>query len=519
MNRRYILSACVVTAALGMQAQTGVPQSKGTYEYADAVQLWQNAQNPAGLSRDTLPDRGVTYMELSLWKGTHHRVQDGNKRHDLQFISERYQSIGKYLYGYGRFAFDMGRTFNRAWSDVMRSHHTNPYFSGSSIPGKYDHQHFDLTAALATVPLHAFTYGLRLDYRVGDLSRLKDPRSRSNLADYKLTPGVTLRFGEHTFGVSAYYHRRKEKIPNITTVQTDPNLKYYTFTGMEHANGVTGGYSAFTREFVNHEFGGELAYEFKYDGFRSLNTIHYAHGKESTWGDIKYSPGAYRTTTYGLRSQNSLQGERHLHLVDLEANVQKGKADEYRQELVTEKNPDTGIESSYWNTLLTYASRYTVSLVDATLHYRLAQTNPDAQATTAYAGVRLGYRSAEDKYNLPNSSLTVRHLDASAEGGYAFLRRANRALWVEAEAGYCASLTADIDLADATTEYAQQVLMPDMTYYGASYAHGKVQVQYQMPVKIKQHTNVWFVRATGQYLKTNKQTEAHFLGFSLGVYH
>lgn len=105
----------------------------------------------------------------------------------------------------------MGRQFNRSWSDVLRSHHSNPYFSGSSIKGKYDFQNFDLSAALATLPIKNFTFGARLDYKVGDLSRLKDPRSRTNLADYQLTPAVTYTWNKHSLGLSGYYHRRKEK--------------------------------------------------------------------------------------------------------------------------------------------------------------------------------------------------------------------------------------------------------------------------------------------------------------------
>lgn len=225
----------------------------------------------------------------------------------------------------------MGRQFNRSWSDVLRSHHSNPYFSGSSIKGKYDFQNFDLSAALATLPIKNFTFGARLDYKVGDLSRLKDPRSRTNLADYQLTPAVTYTWNKHSLGLSGYYHRRKEKIPNITTVQTDPNLKYYTFTGMENTDGTTGGYSGFEREFVNHEFGGELSYQYKNERIQTLTTLSYAKGNEDVWGDIKYSPGKYHTT-YNLLSMNRIKSGRTEHIIDISINYQTGKADEYRQE-------------------------------------------------------------------------------------------------------------------------------------------------------------------------------------------
>ncbi|MEO5178544.1 hypothetical protein ABH207_04765 [Bacteroides ovatus] len=40
-----------------------------------------------------------------------------------------------------------------------------------------------------------------------------------------------------------------------------------------------------------------------------------------------------------------------------------------------------------------------------------------------------------------------------------------------------------------------------------------------MPVTIKKHTNVWFVKATGAYLKTDKKTDSKMFGISLGLYH
>lgn len=519
MNLRYTFLTGLLAASFCGYAQSNLLQTKEQYEYADAIQLWRRTLNPAGLSLDTLTNRGISYFDLSAQQGTHHRVQDGDKQNRLLFTSERYQKIGKYLYGYGHFTFDMGRQFNRAWSDVLRSHHSNPYFSGSSVKGKYDFQNFDLTASLATLPIRNFTFGARLDYKVGDLSRLRDPRSRVNLADYRLTPAVTYSWNRHSLGLSGYYHRRKEKIPNITTVQTDPNLAYYTFTGMENANGTIGGYSGFLREFVNHEFGGELSYSYKNRRIRTLTTLGYAKGNEDVWGNIKYSPGSYHTTTYNLLSMTRIYDGDRIHLIDLAIGYQAGKADEYRQERVTEKDPETGIESSRWNTLLTYASRYTVDLLDAELHYRLMWNNRRVGETTAYVGARVGMQSAEDQYNLPVSSLTVRQAGFTLEGGYPLLRKNNRSLWIEAEAGYRLSLSADLSLNDPSTEYAQNVLLPDMTYYGASYAHGRLQVQYQMPVTIKKQTRVWFVKATGSYLKTNKSTDATAYGIGFGLYH
>ncbi len=501
-----------------LQAQSEL-QTKQKYEYQDAVQLWRSTLNPAGLSLDTLVNRGISYLSLTRQEGTHSLVQDGDASNALVFKSERYQQIGKYLYGYGSFTFDMGRQFERSWSDVMRSHHSNPYFSGSSIKGKYDVQNFDLSASLATRPMHNFTYGFRLDYKVGDLSRLKDPRSRTNLADYRVTPAVTYSWQQHTVGLSGHYRRRKEKIPNIITVQTDPNMQYYTYTGMENAKGSIGGYSAFERQFTNHELGAELAYSYQTERFHSLTTLTYSKGNESVYGDTKYEPGKYATSNYGLLSQNRYTVGDKLHSLDVNVSYEQGDADEYRQEKVTEKDPVTGIESTRWNTLITYNKRYQVTLLNADVHYRLMWTNPQLRTSKAYVGLRGILNSAENKYTLPVSSFKSDYARTEVEGGYAFLFKGSRSLWVEAAASYHASLSADLNLTDPSTEYAQSVLLPDMNYYGASHFGGRLQLQYQMPVTIKKTTAIWFAKIGASYLKTNKHTDATMYSLAIGLYH
>ena len=118
MNHRYILFTGLMVTALCIHAQDIELQTKEKYEYADATQLWRRTLNPAGLSLDTLTNRGISYFEFSHQQGTHYRVQDGDEQNKLLFTSERYQKIGKYLYGYGRFTFD-GATYCVATTPIL----------------------------------------------------------------------------------------------------------------------------------------------------------------------------------------------------------------------------------------------------------------------------------------------------------------------------------------------------------------------------------------------------------------
>ena len=484
------------------------------YRYADANQLWRQTDNAAGLSLDSAANRGVAYFDLQHREGDYRRVQEGGQKNQLEFFTERYQRISSILVGYGSFRFDIDRTKDRAWCDVMRPYNSNPYFSGSSISGKYDTQQFDLTAAVGTIQMLGFTGGLRLDYKVSDLSRLRDPRSRSELLDYKLTPSLTYTSEPHTIGLSGHYNRRKEKIPGMTTVQQDPSLKYYLMSGMEHALGTTGGYSGFSREWVDHRFGAALNYGYNNGAFKSLNTVSIERGSEDVLGQYKYEPGHYVSYRYGIESRNLLNSGKALHQLDLSFNYEQAYADEYHQQLLQERDADKGYTTYWYETLIEFKKRYQVKQLAADLHYRYNAVA--ASAVKGYAGVKAAIHHAENKHLLPTSTFEYTHIDLTAEGGKSLFKDR---LWIDAEAGYHIASKADLQLADATTDYAVQVLLPDMQYYDANYWRGHVAVTYQFPLKIKGTRADWFIRAYGDYLSADHSLNSSTIGASVGIYY
>ena len=510
MNKKYIaiLGLLVLLVPLDTLAQ------EGNYRYADATQLWRLTDNAAGLSLDSGYNRGMAYFDLQHHEGDYRRVQEGGQKNQLEFFTERYQKISPILVGYGSFRFDMDRTKDRSWCDVMRPYNANPFFSGSSVSGKYDTQQFDLTAAVGTIQLFGFTGGVRLDYKVGDLSRLRDPRSRSELLDYKLIPSLTYTSEPHTVGITGHYNRRKEKIPGMTTVQQDPNLKYYLMSGMEQAVGTTGGYSGYSREWVDHRFGASLNYGYDNGHVKSLNTAHIERGSEDVLGQYKYEPGHYVSYRYGLTSYNRLNTGKALHQLDLSFGYEQAYADEYRQQLVQERDADKGYTTYSYETLIEFKKRYQVKQLKADLHYRYSVV--DGSSVNTYLGAKAALNKTSNKHLLPTSSLEYTYLNLTAEGGKALL--GNR-LWIDAEAGYHIASKADLALADPTTEYAAQVLLPDMQYYDANYWRGHLSVTYQFPLNIKGTRAEWFVRAYGDYLSADHSLNSSTVGASIGIYY
>lgn len=506
MNRKLSILSLMAMLSLCSQAQ------EGSYRYANDTQLWRLTNNAAGLGLDSTQNRGFALFNGEHQSGDYARVQEGDQTNQLRFQTERYQTVGRYLHAYGRFDFDYGRTKNRAWSDVMRPFDGSPYVAGSSVSGKYDFQDFDFTAALGSVDLGGWRFGLRLDYAVGDLSRLRDPRSRSQLLNYKLSPAITRTMGNHTFGLSGSYNRRKEKITGVTTVQQDPNLKYYIMTGMEHAEGITGGYSSFGREWVDHRFGAELSYQLRRGQSNTLLTVSIERGEESAYGQYKYEPGRYIDYRYAFNAHfRDVEGDL-THLLDLHTSYKQAYADEYNQQLQQVKDPQSGYTTFYYTNLLTFKKRYQVEQFQASMRYRALFTRQ--QEEHAYVGFSANLQSRDNSYILPSSSLKYGGTTLLAEGGMALIP----SVWIDATAGGYLSQQSSLSLNDATTEYAQQVLLSDMTYYSANYWTGRLSLTYQFPLNIKGQQSLWFVRAYGQYLRANHQLDAKCIGISIGLY-
>jgi RNA polymerase sigma factor (sigma-70 family) len=161
---------------------------------------------------------------------------------------------------------------------------------------------------LFTARTGKFNYGVGLDYKVADMSRQRDPRSRSYLLDYKLVPSITYNIDKkNIIGLNLSYRMEKEKMPNLTTVQTDPNLKYYDFRGLNYADGKIGGYKGFQRQFVSDFFG--LAGQYNYIGVSSkfLLSVGMDYQKQEVLGNKKQSPGSYNSFNYSPLADNNIE--------------------------------------------------------------------------------------------------------------------------------------------------------------------------------------------------------------------
>ena len=144
----------------------------------------------------------------------------------------------------------------------------------------------------------------------------------------------------------------------------------------------------------------------------TLNSIGISRGVEDVWGQYKFSPGRYTSYIYKVASRNRFGKGRLLHAIDLEAEWQQAYADEYRQQLIQEKDPDKGYTSYRYETQIEYRKRQQLTTFDASLHYRLnILASQQAAFVTGYAGLKARLSGSDAKHLLPTSELKRQRLN------------------------------------------------------------------------------------------------------------
>ena len=247
--------------------------------------------------------------------------------------------------------------------------------------------------------------------------------------------------------------------------------------------------------------------------FKSLNTITLDRGTEYVYGQYKYEPGRYFNYRYGFSTQNRLHSGSMLHSIDAAVNYQQAYADEYRQERISTTDSITGYNSIRWNTTLEYRKRFQLKTLDFNFHYRLTFT--EEQEQKGYVGLKYQLQNVSNKRLLPVSTLDYTSHFIALEGGVNIAGR----LSVEALAGYNISSKSDLNLVNPTTDYAVNVLIPDMNILDANYFRGHLQLEYQQPIRIAQKATQWFARAYGDYLKADHSLKRSLVGVSIGLYY
>ena len=515
--RKMILLALAFLAGGAALAQD-YPSDFHRHTLESAFQQFQATNNGAGMGLFQPMSGSQTQIETFYTGGDDHLSQEGSPDYGFDFSTLRYDKFSDKLFMRGSFHYSLDKEKERKWSDVMDPWFSIPFIYGSSVAKDYDKHRCGLTFDLYTAPLADWiSVGIRTKYDVADISGLRDPRPRTGYLNYQAVPSVLATFGAHHVGLDLGYGYSKEKLSGLTTIQSYPNLYYYKMSGLDHLEGAIGAYSGFKRQFYGPRYLADLSYGYAAGSVRALVSGGAEYGRLDAYGDKKGSPGSYNYFLYSGVADVQIQRGRSLHRLHWTGRYKDAGADEFLQELNSEKDPVTGIATETWVTLYEYKNRYMLKQYETSLDYTLygGCTGTDYRwSLTAGAG----WSEFLKECFLPYSNFSAHTLAFSLGGSVRLVERGRHR--VEAEVQATGSLPLKTDLGVLSdNEYTREVLVPDAAYYGKQRFGGTGSLTWTFPLNLgKAGMANGYVRLSGGYGKALPEGSRVNASLSVGLF-
>lgn len=526
-----LVSLCCSVVDARAQKEKRSPLTLEEREVELDKRSWGKTENAAGIMMDPYMENGQTEFSGYLSEGDYHRSQEGDGLNGIVFNTDRFDKINDKVWVWGAFRFDMNRETNRAWSDVISTYNSSPFSFGSSVPASYDSQMFDFRAKVGYNAMNKLKVGLGIDYLVGDVSRLRDPRTRTYLADYAVTPGIVYSItSEHTLGLTGKYRFRKDKMPSVMTVQENPDFKYYPMLGLENGeeprlndgaesgNGIIRGFNGFRRQYVSDFFGGSLQYAYKFNDISWISSVGVLYENQEILGDVKRSPGEFFSDRIDLSSHLVINRNNFLHQISFDGAYTQGYANEFIQSLNEIRDPATGIVSKEWITNYVYTKQYEVNTTSLNLNYKLSALDPNG-GYRWYVDFHSGYNAFKNQYNLPLSYLKVANMQAEVNAGYRLLKKNNHVVTIEAGFGALKSLKSDLLLNNSENDLAKNIWLPDADYYRTNRISWRAEANYSFPLVSKKIALTGYLKIFSEQKISDSKFYRNWLtnGISLGI--
>jgi len=529
--QKHIIIVILLVISIPIIAQ--ISYSAEQIELHKLTNNWLNTNNAAGLGFVNFHQHGNSELGYESGSGDLHRAQEGNSKSGIRFISERYDKINKNWLSWGSFEFKMNTEENRTWSNVFNTYNSSPYLFGDSIPGRYDQQSFDLHAKICRNIHEKWSTGISFDYFAGDMSRLRDARTRTFIADYTIAPATVYKIDDsNLIGMTAGFRFEKEKMPSVLTVQTDPDINYYFFLGNENANAVKDAYKGFDRQFINKVYFGSLQYNFKNKRTDWLTSVEYSSRNQEVLGSERESPGEYKAQEIHLESKVNIFLNKKLLNVELRTNYKAGYANEFLQELVTTRDTIKHDVSKSWNTLYVYQRRFTTTTYSADLEINLRNLLNNGTDFSWSGGIDGQFYGFSNKYQLPYSAFENQRLRIGLNGGVRIFNKNLHKVNLHAKGGFALSMSDNLILNSlatstpglgsstfekATYKIANEILVPDMRFYKENVMDLSTDVRYSFPIKQKKNMLTGQVKAYFGLQKGNHIGSWTIAGVSFGI--
>ena len=514
--RKLLLCSLGLVLCLSLHAQR--PADAHRQELEVLFQRFSLTNNAAGMGLAQPSAGSKTQISVFDQMGDYHLAQQGEGDLGFRFSTLRYDSFSDKLFMRGSFYYQLDREKNRPWSDVMDPWFSIPYFYGSAVAKDYDTHDCGLAFDLYTAPLGDWiSVGVKTDYRVADISGMRDPRPRTGFLDWQVIPSALVTLGAHHVGLDLGYGYSKEKLSGLTTIQSYPNLYYYKMTGLDHVDGAISAYSGFKRQFSGSRLLGDVSYQYAEGPWNVLASAGLEYKKLDAIGDKLQHVGSFNYFQYKALASATYAAGSLLHSLKLEGRWKDAGADEYLQELTSEKDPVTGATTEAWETLYVYKNRYMLKTTNLAMDYKLYgdYTGTDYRWSVG-AGVAMdGFVKS---YYLPYSGFQSDALTLSLEGSFRLLEARGHKVDLSARGAFRKALRTALSVNEDNL-YVKEVLQPDKAYYAKDALRFGGSVLWEFPLNLgKAGLASGYVRLDGGMLKALPEGSLSRVELSVGLF-
>lgn len=494
---------------------------------------WLISPNAAALGFANFKSYGITSIGYQHTEGNLKRAQQGDSNGGLLFSSQRYNQLNNGWYTWGQFEFQTNREKNKNWSNVFNPYNDSPYIFGDSVKATYDKQLFDLKAKIAKRVNDSWGFGLALNYHAGDMSRIRDPRTRTFLANYSAHPSVLFVLSpNHQVAANVGLGFEKEKMPSVVTIQTDPKIDYYFFLGNENAYAVLDGYKGFSRQYTTLNYSIGVQHIYKNEKSELYNALSYLKRNQQVLGSERESPGSFNSTQYAFDSKFYSTFSDWLFTYDLKSYFKTGAANEFLQERIETRNPETGVTSREWVTLFAYENRYISNSYNVNFRTDIRRLMRENTEYLWKAGLLFNVDGFANRYYMPYSVFESRKATAGLYGAYRIFEKGGHSILLNANAAHAFSMLNNVEFNDislstssifdsnyekATKRVAAEIIMTDASFWAQDTWSYLIALNYTFPIQLKSNKLTGELKAFYQNTDGKSLGDRRFMGLSFGI--
>lgn len=514
INNKFSFLLCIIFFAavhtITGQNDTIRTDSKLGQRYQINNQLWLNLNNSAGLKINKCSDYNNFGFHYNSEKGDFKPSSKPETLEQYGVSTSGYKSLDKVDFQ-GSFHYNRYNENEIGWVSMMDTERNHPFHIADSTFGDWKKDFYTLNMKMGTAPFfHKLRVGLSANYQVAQGGRDNDPRPKSVIKDFTITPGVVWDINsKHHFGATFNYRDYRQDLNIMNEYGVGGSVLYKVIglalldqpivkSSLEYRidNWTRGGSLQYGAEIGNLDFIAGFSYDLltekaiqsPYKGMRDSESNTIVSIAES---DVRFSE-----KQYGFSLQANVESQRILHSLFINADNNQGKTYFISSEQVEYLKENLSMAITY--EMIHKPSNYSLELF--TEYFQEEQEN-------LFYGKQIVSKTNFAFTATKNFSIFLYDFAASLDIGCSL--DFNSSLEIDPESEFIN------ESFDITEPYVYRNF-----YYGsADYYYGKAGFIYYLPLKLKSRL---FTEINAGYYKTLEDAYFHkssrvFLAGSIGL--